>query len=104
MSRERKAYPKEFKLMSVELSNTRSDLTALSKELDIMPSLLYRWRKEFSSKQSGSFPGNGKVVLTESEQKVARLEKELRETQMERDILKKAISIFSRSDNKYSGS
>jgi hypothetical protein len=37
MSRERKAYAKEFKLMSVELSNTRSDLTALAKELDITP-------------------------------------------------------------------
>jgi transposase len=50
MSRERKAYPKEFKLMSVELSNTRNDLTALAKELDIKVSLLYRWRKEFSSR------------------------------------------------------
>lgn len=104
MSRERKAYPKEFKLMSVELSNTRSDLTALAKELDIKPSLLYRWRKENSSKPGTSFPGNGKVVLTEAEQEVARLKKELRETQMERDILKKVVSIFSKSDGKYSGS
>jgi transposase len=104
MSRERKAYPKEFKLMSVELSNTRNDLTALAKELDIKPSLLYRWRKEYSTKQNGSFPGNGKVILTEAEQEVARLKKELRETQMERDILKKAVSIFSKSDGKYSGS
>jgi transposase len=104
MSRERKAYPKEFKLMSVELSNTRNDLTALAKELDIKPSLLYRWRKEYSTKQNGSFPGNGKVILTEAEQEVARLKKELRETQVERDILKKAVSIFSKSDGKYSGS
>jgi transposase len=104
MARERKAYPKEFKVMSVELSNTRSDLTALAKELDIKPSLLYRWRKEYSSKPSTSFPGNGKVISTEAEQEVARLKKELRETQMERDILKKAVSIFSKSDGKYSGS
>lgn len=104
MSRVRKAYPKEFKLMSVELSNTRSDLTALAKELDIKPSLLYRWRKEYSSKPGTTFPGNGKVILTEAEQEVARLKKELRETQMERDILKKAVSIFSKSDGKYSGS
>ena len=104
MSRERKAYPKEFKLMSVELSNTRTNLGALAKELDISVTLLYRWRREFSAKQESSFPGNGKVILTEAEQEVARLRKELRETQMERDILKKAISIFSKSDNKYSGS
>jgi transposase len=79
MSRERKAYAKEFKLMSVELSNTRNDLTALAKELDITPSLLYRWRKEYSSKQNSSFPGNGKVILTEAEQELARIKKELRE-------------------------
>lgn len=104
MSQQRKAYAKEFKLMSVELSNTRSDLAALAKELDISPSVLYRWRKEYSSKQDSSFPGNGKVILTEAEQELARVKKELRETQMERDILKKAVSIFSRSDGKYSGS
>ena len=92
MSRERKAYPMEFKLMSVELSNTRNDLTALAKELDIQPSLLHRWRKEHSSKPGTSFPGNGKVILTEAEQEVARLKKELRETQMERDILKSVYS------------
>lgn len=90
--------------MSVELSNTRNDWTALAKELDIKPSLLYRWRKEYSSKSENSFLGNGKVILTEAEQEVARLKKELRETQMERDILKKAVSIFSKSDGKYSGS
>jgi len=104
MSRERKVYTKEFNLMSVELSNTRSDLSALARELDISPSLLYRRRKEHSVKQGSSFSGNGKVILSESEQELARLRKELRETQMERDILKKAVSIFSKSDTKYSGS
>lgn len=104
MSRGRKTYDKKFKLMSVELSNKRSDLAVLAKELDIPPALLYRWRKEYQTKPDSSFPGNGKVVLNEAEQELARLKKELRETQLERDILKKAISIFSRNDGKYSGS
>jgi len=104
MSKTRKQYDKEFKLMSVELSNTRKDLTVLARELAIKPSLLYRWRKEFSSKHETSFPGNGKVVLTEAEQELALLKKELLDTQMERDILKKAVGIFSRGDGKYSGS
>lgn len=90
--------------MSIELSYTRKDLTALAKELDISPNLLYRWRSQYASKQNTSFPGNGKVSLTETEQELAKLKKELRETQMERDILKKAVSIFSKSDGKYSGS
>ncbi|CAM4414239.1 transposase [Pedobacter westerhofensis] len=93
MSRERKAYPKEFKVMSVELSNTRTDLSALAKELDISPALLYRWRMESSIKQGSSFPGNGKVILSAAEQELALVKKELRETQMERDILKSFYSV-----------
>lgn len=104
MSRGRKTYDKKFKLMSVELSNKRSDLAVLAKELDIPPALLYRWRREYLAKPDSSFPGNGKVILNEAEQELARLKKELRETQLERDILKKAISIFSRNDGRYSGS
>jgi len=42
MSIERTVYTKVFKLMSVELSNIRSDLSALTMELDITPALLYR--------------------------------------------------------------
>ncbi len=34
----------------------------------------------------------------------AKLKKELREAKLERDILKKVVSIFSKSDGKYSGS
>jgi transposase len=104
MSRGRKTYDKKFKLMSVELSNKRSDLAVLAKELDIRPALLYRWRREYLTKPDSSFPGKGKVVLNEAERELERLKKELREAQLERDILKKAISIFSRSDGKYSGS
>lgn len=47
MSRGRKAYDKQFKLMSVELSNKRSDWGVLAKELDIRSALLYRWRREY---------------------------------------------------------
>jgi len=65
--------------MSVELSDTRTDLGALAKELDISPTLLYGWRRESSSKQGSSFPGNGKVILSAAEQELALLNKELRE-------------------------
>lgn len=35
MSQEKKTYPKEFKLMIVELNNKRTDLAELANELDI---------------------------------------------------------------------
>jgi len=62
MSKTRKKYDREFKLMAVELSHKRTELVSLAKELDVRPELLYRWRKEFALKDAVSFPGNGKVL------------------------------------------
>jgi len=42
--------------------------------------------------------------MTEEQKEIARLKKELRDAQLERDILKKAVSIFSKNDGKYSNS
>ena len=103
MERRRK-FDKEFKLMIVELSKSREDLKELAKELDIRVELIYRWRREFLEKKTGSFPGHGKPKHTPEEAEIARLKKELRDAQMERDILKKAVSIFSRNDGRYSNS
>jgi transposase len=104
MSQTRKQYDREFKVMAVELSKSRSDLSVLSKELEIRPALLYRWRKELETKVETSFPGKGKVIYTPEQAEIHRLKKELLDMQQERDILKKAVGIFSRSDGKYSGS
>ena len=39
--------------------------------------------------------------MTDEEREIERLKKELKEAQLERDILKKAVSIFSKSDRKF---
>jgi transposase len=100
MENERRKFSREFKLNSVELSYQRENISELAHELQIRPSLIYRWRSEFASYQGKSFPGNGKPKMTEEETEIARLKKELAEIKMERDILKKAVSIFSKSDGK----
>ncbi len=97
----RKKFTREFKLNAVELSYSRDNIRDLAHELKIRPDLIYRWRSEFASYQGKSFPGNGKPKLTEEESEVARLKKELTDIRIERDILKKAVAIFSRSDGKY---
>ena len=103
MSRERRKFDKDFKLMAVELSKTRDNFHELADELGIRPELIYRWRKELIDKGEGSFPGHGKPKHTPEEAEIARLKKQLRDVEMERDILKKAISIFSRGDGKSTG-
>ena len=100
MSPMRKKFDKEFKKKAVELSYARGNASEIADELGIDRALLYRWRKEFSQYKDNSFSGYGNPKMTDLERENARLQKELREARMERDILKKAISIFSVNDGK----
>ena len=100
MTKPRKKYDREFKRKAVELSFARGNAKEIAEELGIRPELLYRWRREYQQYENNSFPGKGKPKMTELEKENARLKKELRDAKMERDILKKAVSIFSRSDGK----
>ena len=99
----RRKFDREYKQMVVELANAREDISALAAELDLRADLIYRWRREALANLGASFPGQGNKMMTEEQKEIVRLKKELRDAQIERDILKKAVSIFSRSDGKYSG-
>jgi transposase len=100
----RRKYDKEFKLMTVSLCDTGKPTTEVAKELGIRPDIVRRWRKEFKGKPLGSFPGHGNTGLTPEQQEIVNLKKQLREAELEREILKKAVSIFSKNDGKYLGS
>lgn len=101
MKQGRRTFTKEFKINAVELSYSRANVVELANELTIRPELLYRWRSEFASYNGKSFPGNGNPKMTEEESELAQLKKELAEARMERDILKKAVSIFSKNDGRF---
>ncbi len=104
MKETRKHYSKEFKQKAVELSNVRGNAQEVARELGIRAELLYRWRSELNQNPSLAFSGNGNRQLTPDQKELADLKKELRDVKMERDILKKAVSIFSVSDRKSSNS
>ena len=93
MEHNRKKYDKEFKQKAVELSYARGNAKEIADELGIDKGLLYRWRKELKKYEGNSFPGHGTPKMTDLEREVTRLRKELRDAKMEREILKKAISI-----------
>lgn len=92
----RRSYSREFKQEAVEYwqsSGKTAQEVANSLELPD-PQYLRRWKLEFSNKGREAFPGNGK--MSEKDAEIARLKKQLRDTEQERDILKKAMAIFSR--------
>ena len=104
MKENRKSYSKEFKQKAVELSNLRGNVQEVSRELDVKAELIYRWRRELGLNPALAFGGNGKKQMTAEQREVERLKRELADVKMERDILKKAVSIFSAKDRKSTNS
>ncbi|QJD96243.1 transposase [Mucilaginibacter robiniae] len=93
----KRVYDLAFKQMAVELSDARGSVKAAAEELGIDPGRISKWKNQYKS---------GSVVsasnLSDEQKEIRRLQKELREAQQERDILKNAVSIFSRGDGRYS--
>jgi transposase len=104
MKKSRKIYSKSFKQKAVELSNVRGNVQMVARDLGVKAASIYRWRREMRNAPSLAFCGNGNKQLTEEQKELARLRKELADVKMERDILKKAVSIFSASDRKSTSS
>ena len=102
MTKLRRKYTKDEKLEIVKLS-LRDDHTIkeLSERFDISSNTIYTWRSKFFKHHENAFPGHGNVAMTESEREISQLKKELKEARLERDILKKAVSIFSKNDKKF---
>ena len=90
-----KKYENEFKILIVELLQSGRSVKELGDEYEINDSMIRRWRREYETK-SGDFSKKREVSKEELELK--SLKKELREVRIERDILKKAVIIFSKSD------
>ena len=65
-------------------------------KLGINKDLIYQWRTKLIQKGELAFPGSGVQGLTVEQKKIKKLEK-LKDVEMERDILKKAMAIFSRA-------
>jgi transposase len=95
---QRRKYDPDFKRNAVQLTEEPGRTVAdVAENLGISKDLLYRWRRAQHASEELAFPGNGREALTSEQQKIRELEKRLKNAEMERDILKKAMAIFSRA-------
>lgn len=97
MEKLKRQYSITFKEKAVELGLHRGNLSSVARELDIRPDMLSRWIREFKSGKYENKHKNPKEK-TKEELELIHLRRELLDVKMERDILKKAVSIFSKSD------
>jgi transposase-like protein len=95
MKNQRK-YDREFKLNAVKLyRESGKSLIKVSQDLGIPLTTLAQWVKQFKDHGEESFVGSGSLMPCNEE--TYRLRKELADVKQERDILKKAVAIFSKA-------
>jgi transposase len=97
VAKKRRVFTKEFKEQAVHLTETsEKTVGVIAEDLGISENTLWRWKKELRDTGAASFPGQGnRKPGTDLEEKLRKLEQELHTVKMERDILKKAVAIFS---------
>ena len=85
-------YSNEFKLEAVKLvESSGKGVQQISMDLGISDNSLYTWVKRYGRKDPSK-----KSFTPDDHDELMRLRKELRDVTEERDILKKAVGIFSK--------
>ena len=94
MSKKRRQFDRAFKVEAVRLiTDEHRPVAAVARDLGIGENLLHRWKQQFTDQQGDAFVGTGNLSAEQTE--LRRLRRELTDVTEERDILKKAISVFS---------
>jgi len=92
MIKKRKKYDKEFRKEAVNLClHSEKTVAEIAEDLGVEKYLLYQWRRRLEKDESE------KEITYESRKELETLKKELADTRLERDILKKALGIFSQT-------
>ena len=68
-------------------------LDDVSKNLGVSKASLSRWKFELKAEPSNAFPGKGNLLPQDAE--LRRLQRENDRLRLEKEILKKAIAMFS---------
>jgi transposase len=82
----RRKYDEQFKLNAVKMVENGQSARSVAQSLGINEGLLHKWKSARNRNR------------TELEAENAKLKAQLRQVETERDILKKALSIFSRQN------
>lgn len=91
-----KQYSTEFKLEAVKrIERTGESVTRVAEELGVKSTTLQGWVKKYKQSPNAPFPGSGN--LSPEDEKLRKLEKEIRELREENEILKKAAAYFAKN-------
>ena len=82
--RRKRKYDEEFKQQALAMVRSGQTARSVAQALGINENLIHRWKRASRTEPPAT------------EQEVEQLRRQLKQVEMERDILKKALGIFSR--------
>ena len=88
----RRKYDADFKAEVLKMVANGQSVTYVSKALGISENIIYRWKHKTEGKEKAVFVKDPAFLSVENQQ----LKDRVRQLETERDILKKALAIFSR--------
>ena len=88
-------FDKQFKLDALRMiQESDRPIASIARDLGVHPNVLYKWRDQLLADPDQAFPGKGK--LKPEDEELRKLRREVENLKEERDILKKALAVFSR--------
>lgn len=97
MGKEKRVFTAEFKREALNLvESSGKPLAQVARELGISDTPLQGWKQQMREHGQDAFPGSGHQTPQEEEMRRLRRENEI--LRQERDILKKALAIFSKPE------
>lgn len=92
----KKQYSAEFKIEAIKrLEKSGESLNKIATELGVRPTTMHGWVKKYRESPDIPFPGSGH--LKPEDEKLRKLEKEIRDLKEENEILKKAAAYFAKN-------
>ena len=103
-SQNRRRYDESFKREAIRLVTEENRLPSeVERNLGIAKGLLYKWVQKTEAQPTNPFPGKGHRSRDPRDQEIRKLQQELAYALEERDILKKAIAVFSKTPKANTG-
>lgn len=91
----RRRFDREFKQGAVRLVvDGGRPVRSVARDLGIHENMLHRWKREYLEDREHAFPSKGHVKPHEEE--ILKLKRRVADLEEEREILKKALAIFSK--------
>ena len=91
----RRKYDASFKEDVIKMATAGRSISEISNSLGVSASLIHRWCKTIQGSNKKSKDSASSLDINTLHQ-IEQLKADLRRTEQERDILKKALAIFSR--------